>query len=484
MVYKTYISKFNTIVEDSDLNVGINPIAELNYGNIVTRMLLYFDCNKLKEMYSNNITRDLGKFKHILKLTNCGTADYTRLHCGKLSDISDGLQYRATSFDIIFFLIPKEWDGGKGFDSKYTLFNQGFLGNKCNILPQDTKKLISTDGANWYQAKNGYPWNENGVYSIDTLQKEYDKFAINESNIIIARQHFDIGNENINVDITETVNKFILGELNNYGIGIAFTPMYELSKDGKDNYVGFFTDKTNTFFEPYLESVYDDIISDDRSHFILDKWNRLYLYCNIGGNPTDLDVMPICTIDDVDYKVNHQFKGVYYVDIMLESDKYKPNTMLYDIWSNIVYRGKMLQNVELDFTLKSNDNWFNIGSSTIEYPRYEPTITGIKNNEQIHRGDIRKLNIIARVPYNTNKAALINNVEIRFYVKDGDREIDVIPYDKVNKTFLENYYMIDTNMLIPNQYFVDVRLKYNGETIIKKEILEFTILNNITNKYF
>lgn len=484
MLYRTYINKFNTIVENSELNIGINPIAELNYGKLVTRMLLYFDCSKLKTLYCNNETPDLNKFKHILRITNCGSIDFTQIHCGKFSDIDDDIQLRATSFDVIFFLIPQEWDGGKGFDYKYTFFNQGYYSQNCINITNDTRKLLSIDGANWFQARNGYPWEEEGIYSTNTLSKEYDKFSANEESVIIARKHFDIGNENIDVDITDVVNKFILDEIPNYGIGIAFSPLYEFTKENTNNYVGFMTHKTPSFFEPFLESKYEDPILDDRSHFILDKWNKLYLYCNIGGELTDLDVLPICTIDGKDYEVKHQYKGIYYADILLKSDEYKTNTMLYDTWSNIVYKGNKLNDVELDFTVKSPFNWFNIGNQISDVTRYKPLISGIKNNEQINRGDLRKINIIARVEYDQYKARLLNNMELRLYVKDGESEIDVIPYDKVHKSFNENFYYIDTNMLIPNNYYVDIRFMCNNEIIVRKNILQFTIVNNLNNKYY
>ena len=58
-----------------------------------------------------------------------------------------------------------------------------------------------------------YNWDEEGVYSNETLSKEYDKFSSDcGSSIIIGRQHFDIGNENIKLDITDIFNKFITGE--------------------------------------------------------------------------------------------------------------------------------------------------------------------------------------------------------------------------------------------------------------------------------
>ena len=49
MVYKTYISKFNTIISNSKINTGINPISELVYVNdyIVSRALIYFDHLKI-----------------------------------------------------------------------------------------------------------------------------------------------------------------------------------------------------------------------------------------------------------------------------------------------------------------------------------------------------------------------------------------------------------------------------------------------------
>ena len=38
-------------------------------------------------------------------------------------------------------------------------------------------------------------------------------------------------------------------------------------------------------------------------------------------------------------------------------------------------------------------------------------------------------------------------------------------------------------MLIPNIYYIDIKYKYNGEVIVKKEAINFTIVNNLNNKY-
>lgn len=483
MITRTYISKFNTIISGNTLNTGLNPVSELVYGANNSRALVYFDHTKIKKLYESKVFPDINKMKHYLKITNAGSIDFTQLHCGETSSISDATKIRASSFDLIFFLIPKEWDNGKGFDYMQTFFNQGYYGKKCSAQLQDTSKLLSYDGSNWYQARNGYNWDEEGIYSTNTLSIEFDKFAVSESNIVIGKQHFDIGNENINLDITDIVNKFITNELPNYGIGIAFSPIYENSVSEVENYCGFLTHKTNTFFEPFVETIYNDVINDDRANFILNKQNRLYLYCNIGGELENLDYLPVCNVDDKNYEVKQFSKGVYYIDIYLSKDDYSPNMMLYDKWDNLQYKGEQLPSVELEFVTKSLSSYYNIGNNITESKRLLPTIYGIKYNEEIQRGDVRKINICPLVAYKKNRADLIDSIYARVYIKDGEREIDVMPFEKVNKTFNENYFLLDTNILIPQKYYIDVKIQYNQECIIHHDVLNFQIVQNLNNKY-
>lgn len=385
---------------------------------------------------------------------------------------------------MIFFLIPKFWDNGKGFDYTKTFFNQGYYGKKCNGNQTDTARLLSTDGCNWYKARNGYKWDEEGVYSNLTLSKEYDKFSSEEgSNIIIGRQHFDVGNENINLDITDIFNKFMFNEIPNYGIGIAYTPITELTEGEIENYTGFLTHKTNTFFEPFIETYYDDYISDDRSNFSLDKDNKLYLYCNIGNDTDNLDEIPHCEVEGKSYEVKQYSKGIYYIDINLSRHDFTPNTMLYDTWSNIIYKGTKLDDIELDFVVKSNSIFFNIGNSLQESTKLIPTVYGIDFQEKIKRGDLRKLIIKPRVKYSKNASELVDDMEYRIYIKDGTMEIDIVPYEKVNKSFIENFILIDTSMLIPQRYYIDVKFKYNMEMIMHHDILEFDIVDDLNNKY-
>ena len=496
MVYKTYIEKANTIISGSKINTGLNPIQELVYGRdtIVSRALIYFDHTKVKKLIDDGIMIDKTKMRHTLHITNAGSIDMTQLHHCETSSINENKKIRAVSFDLIFFLIPKPWDRGKGFNYSKTYLNFGYY----SPTPIDPKRLVSEDGCNWFQRQNGLNWDEEGIYTNDTLSKEYDKWAASEESIIIGRQHFDYGNENINFDITDVFNKFLDGELDNYGIGIAFSPLLEASDSEYENYIGLLSDKTNTFFEPFVETRYDDIVSDDRSNFVLNKKNRLYLYCTIGEHLEDLDKLPTVTItnsdDEVikakdgtlmqDIEATKFAKGIYYIDVLLSKSDFEVDTMLYDTWDGIVYQGVDLDAVELDFTLKDTPNYFNIGNSMeADNITYNPSISGIKEKEQIKRGDIRKLIVNGRPSYSYNTYELIDGMDIRLYVKDGTREIDVIEWDRVNKSFTNNFYVIDTNILIPQRYYVDVRIKYGMNSIIHHDVLSFDIVDDLNNKY-
>ena len=502
MIYKTYLTKMNSIIKDSNINTGINPVSELLYGKNISRILVYFDHNKIKELMEDGTMPDKTKITHRLKITNAGSIDFTTLHDTKPSSVSGCISKRASSFDLIFFLIPKTWDEGKGFDYSANDFMKDFYDTKSEGWGN---RLISTDGCNWFQRRNGLNWEEPGIYSNDTLSEEYDNFSSESgSTVIFARQRFDIGNENIDLDITDIVNKFVSGELENNGIGIAFTPALERLGEDKnsilgniENYIGFFTPKTNTFFEPFVETQYHDFINDDRANFVLGKDNRLYLYCNLGGQLTNLDELPLVTVtnsnDEVitdaygnvaeDIEAKQYSKGIYYIDLKISQFDTEADTMFFDTWKNIKYNGSELTQVELDFTVKNVNMFFNIGNKIEDNDRFTPSIVGINDSEDIKRGDIRKLIITARVQYTTQESRLIDGIETRLYIKDGTRELDVLPWEPVNKTFLENYTVIDTNILIPQRYFLDVKTKYGMEEIIHHDVLHFNIVDDLNNKY-
>lgn len=474
---KTYISKSNTIVKDSNVNLALNPVMELNYGVMLTRGLIYFDISKIKKRVEDKIYPDMSKLKHVLKMTNAASVNDRRINCYTFDSEYNKHKLRAISFDLIFFLLPKNWDGGRGFDYVQDLYNKHGRG-------------ISDDASTWYKYRNYCAWDEEGIYSTDKLSQELDKFTSlngNQSNIIIGYQHFDKGNEPIELDITETVNKFITGELCNNGIGIAFSPAFEETTTDVSQYVGFFTQHTNSFYEPFVETTYDDHISDDRLAFYLDKKNKLYFYANIGGESVNLDEMPIAEINGQTYEAKQTTRGAYYVEVELNSGEYEENTMLYDVWSNIKYKGKIFPDVELSFVVKNSNGYYSFGLPSANYTestqKFSPYISGIDHQEKIRRGDIRKVIVDCKVPYTSNKMYAVDNIEYRLYTKDGVRELDVIDYSKVERGYNTNYFLIDTNDLIPSRYYIDLKIKYDMEEVFHRDMIEFDIVNDVTEVY-
>lgn len=42
---------------------------------------------------------------------------------------------------------------------------------------------------------------------------------------------------------------------------------------------------------------------------------------------------------------------------------------------------------------------------------------------------------------------------------------------------------IDTNELLPSRYFIDLRINRNNELIVYRNMLEFDIVNDVTEEY-
>ena len=462
MVIRTYFDKNNTIVSNTIANTGLNPVAELFYGGYdgiekYSRFLFHFDETRLKNLYNDGTYSDLSKLKHTLRLTNTASFD-----TGLLNGTMEAKD-RASSFDLILFKINQDWDNGVGYDYSVPILASGDY-------------FYSTGPSNWANPKIGFNWNGGtGVYSGSP------------SGITVTTQHFDKGNENIEMDITNYVNGLLTGDTN-YGLGIAFARGYELINTTALQYVGFFTNNTQTFYEPYVETIYENVIKDDRNNFFLDKNNKLYLYVNLGGNPTNLDQIP--SVDVYDYNgtvfsayyasdVVHVSKGVYSIDIIVPSDGNNIETMYNDVWTNIVINGVVRPEISLNFVVKDSMGYYNIGTNDMLPKKVAVNISGIRNQENIKRGDIRKVIVSARIPYTVEQTQYIDNLQYRLYVKEGSRELTVIDFQPIEMANNYYYFLLDTPSLIPNTYYLDFLATSNLEVTTLKNVCQFNIVSQV-----
>ena len=211
--------------------------------------------------------------------------------------------------------------------------------------------------------------------------------------------------------------------------------------------------------------------------------NRLYLYVSDDGIPTNLDELPICSIMDTNVEVKQASKGVYYAQISSKDIELDNNSVYYDIWSKIVLNGVKNDDVELEFVSNNKSRKIMIGDNSNIKRDLVPSFYGINDDESITQGEIREVSVDFREKYNTDKRFLIDSAEYRLYVKDGNREFDVIPNQPVEKSFLNNFFIVHTEDLIPNKYFIDIKVNVGRETKYYRGALRFKIVSNVTERY-
>jgi hypothetical protein len=482
-INNSYFNKNNTLISNSFVNSGRNPVTELIYGDGsisnpagFTRFIFDLDLNLLKEKYQNGIISNgcNANTTHTLRMTNTSYFDKELLN----TSTSQG-RLRATSFDLILFRIPyvnldvnqpQIWDEGVGYDY-YDVVTE---------VPND--KNYSDRPSNWIQTTTIGVWQQPGIYNnTNTGSFNYNQLTI------VDTQHFEFGDENIEFNMTNEINSILNGSLDNTtGWGIAFLPQVENITGTTGNYsVGFFTRHTQTFYEPFLETNYNDSIEDDRNSFSLGKINKLYLYIYEDGDFQNLDQNPLVTISDqsgtpIPNLTNLQScqttKGVYEITIP-PLIGYKTPCIFTDTWSNIKLNGFTLPNVINEFAIYPLQKSIQIGTSTNDPAIYGFDYYGIKQDEKILNTDIRKVGVIIKKAYTTNQ--LLPKVEgyYRVYVREGQTEVQVQDWTKLNRTPNEYYFIFDTRDKIPNEYYIDLKVISNGEVNTYKRQIKFQIVN-------
>jgi hypothetical protein len=455
-------------------------VTELFYGSLATsqypngysRFIFDLDLTLLQEKVADGTisTTCTDGMTHTLRMVNTSTFNLETLN----TSTSQG-RLRATSFDLILFRIPDNqiWDEGVGYDFADLIYDYS-----------NSDKNFSTRPSNWIQTTTIGGWTEPGIYN----NKNTGMFPYSALTIVDT-QHFQFGNENISFDMTNEINSILTGQLTNVtGWGIAYLPQVENLTGLTENYeVQFFTRHTQTFYEPFLETNYDDLIEDDRNSFSLGKVNKLYLYLYEDGNPINLDSLPSVSISDANgtpilglstpyLDVRQRTKGVYEVTIP-PLIGYQTPCSFYDIWSGLTLNGFSLPNVTNSFTIHPLKKSIQIGTTTQEPKVYGFDFYGIKQDEKIYNTDIRKVGVVIKQAYTTQK--LLPNVEAyyRVYVREGQTEVEVQDWTKINRTPNEYYFIFDTRDKIPNEYYIDLKVISSGEINTYKKQIKFQIVN-------
>ncbi len=494
--YRTYFNKDTVIVRDSCVNTGRNPIAEVFHGGSLdvdkltySRYLFNIDLTGVKDKLDSK-QFFINDISHQIKITNTSCFD-KETYCKTVAS-SCGDVKRATAFDLIVFEIPEEWDEGNGYD--YTTTKA--------VTCDSADKSYCEGAANWEDRQTSQSWSQLGVYTDPTMWYSGSTSGYTGStiNLVKGTQHFDHGDENLCIDVTDYVNELILSGKTQANIGVAFQTAQEKAPLEDVCYVGFFTKDTQTVYEPFMETLYDDTIKDDRDNFIINKSNNLCLYVNAGGERVNANISGVTIYDHEESVfqtippsgITQVTTGVYCVSVNVpKTNEYCGNIQFTDIWSGITIDGNVLGNAELDFIVKEENDYYNIGSNNSAGAfglgvgdsnnrsifDYEFAFTGIKRREKIKRGDTRRVDVIARLPFTYDQSQVIDKIYYRIYIKEGETQIEYVEWNEVSKTPDGNFFLVDTSWFIPNDYYLEIKLESGNQIRTYDDTILFEIVS-------
>ncbi len=464
-IVRSYFLKNNTLIGDNSTNNSQNPVTEISYGTAnkqVSRFIFDVDLNTLFDKYHQGYINPGRIVKHVLHMTN--TIRYAPDYLGKKS-YSLGIN-RATAFDLELVNIDEDWSEGSGYDFVY----------------DDTMRPdLLAQASNWYSGTTGVAWTVPGAYNTGTTQ-------------IIATQRFEKGSENIEIDVTDYINQRVFDDYysgttaytgNSFGLMIKFPDYIEELETEFREAVAFHAKNTNTFYEPYIETIIDDKITDDRNYFFMDKDNELYLYVNVGNIVQNIHVNSVTirdyqgniyTVLSGDSIINVN-KGIYKIVLNIDSTVYPDAVLFTDEWDLVVNGRNVTYSNE--FYLISSSNYYTFDlSNQIDTRNYHFNFWGISEREKIIAGGLRKVRLSIKELYPNQNKFIPLDIEYRIFTTVGSKyELDIIPFTSVNRTSNGYEFDIDTSWLVSQDYYLQIRMK-NGNYYDNKQTLMFTVVND------
>ena len=426
MIYKIFSSK-DTFITNYLLN-GIQRTGS-NFG--ACEILHLF-----KET-GNNLTSSLGRILTIFDLQNLSSSMSRGEIPGnaafflKLSDAQHD-QTLPTSFDIEVQAVSQQWDEGTGFDVD-TFADKGF--------------------ANWIMAKSNSAWTIPGASGTGS----------------ISVAHFDSGHENLEVDVTNIVNSWLSGTVQNNGFLVKLSSSLEVGS--QDYYIKMFHGR-ETFFKdkrPCIEVRWDDSVKDDRNNFFFDLTGSLKLQNVVRGKLQDIqgingqlgvsitDVYASSTLSTFTGSRGSTV-GLYEVNFAIPSGQYS-GSLFRDTWFNLANTGSVFMTGTFN-VLQNNP------VSDISPKRYYVNVTNLKNSYTTN--EKARLNLFVR-PNDYNPARQLtasldaNGTVITngYYQIENDRTDEVvipfstgvIEYTRLSYDQKGNYFNLNMSSLSPGNVY-------------------------------
>ena len=453
-LYKNYNSSQNPV---SDIFFGGGIESGLGHRNSISRFLIYFDLSDLENKLSSKEINQSLITGYRLKMKNAIPSNKVLEPEYEFDVLNKNI---AASFDLIAFPINKQWDEGRGYD----------LGKQYYTVKQGGNPAI-TGYSNWNSATSTVDWDAPGVFVDPT-----------GSTSLYKTQHFSLGSEDLDIDVTLLVNDWLSGGSINYGLGIAYRRDYELLSTDTRYISSFFSNKTNTAYKPHIEVTYNQSFIDDRANVTNNRSCKLFLYTFSGNTPTNFyssSTISIKTVGGVDVFTGltpiQVEKGVYYVNVWMSAAT--KGQQYRDIWHGVTFNpGYDQQDFTHTFTV--HDNYYINNFADIN--NYSISTYGLDNNSILNTSEIIRVYADLRVNFSTNHPK--ENYDLQYRLVMNNQEA-VIPWSSLNRVNLnkctKNYFVLDTSWLLHNQtYEIQFRIGELGTIRVMPDSIKFKVLRD------
>ncbi|MFW6243452.1 MAG: hypothetical protein ACOC2W_04765 [bacterium] len=448
-IVRTYLTKNNTIIKNNRINNSQNPVTEISYGlkDSISRYIFHFDLDSLKQKILDKGIEEDNIISHKIKFQNTINLSDNYYIGGFFQDENT---QRTSSLKLDLFEINEEWDEGNGYELYY-------------YESEPLKPIFSA--SNWYDRKTNDTWEYEGIYNSGTTN-------------IIGEQSMENGNENIDIDITNYINDYVFDSVDDYeGFGLKFADEFEQLETTYRQAIAFHTKYTHTFFQPYIETIIDDNIFDDRNSFVIDKDNRLYLYLknkNVTVNSVEIfdynnELIDTLFGDDIK-KVQD---GIFYINYSVSSLEYPDRVIFYDKWSIKVDGFERFITEKFYINHNLYDEYLDLNPDN-----YHIKLSGIKYGEKIKNKEKRPININIRRLYDDDFDI---DVYYDLYIKmTNSHIIKIVDFNKVNKIKNKYFFELDTTWLLPQDYYIDLYI-FDGGYKYLINTYKFSVIDEFEN---
>ena len=223
----------------------------------LSRLLIRFDISRIASLASSSLDVNSSTFKAFIRLKNVQT---------NLPVPSD--------FTVSVFPLAKSFDGGNG---------------------RDVSAFSDVGPCNYISASQGVAWTLSGAYASGAVGGAgidyYSSGNLQDGlglRSLESKQRFEVGNEELFVDVTDVVSATIGNVIPNYGFVLSFTSSQE--SDQTTRFVKRFASRhvTHEHLRPRLEVSSNTSIFDAHANSFFDSSGSLYLRNFVGSSQVNL----------------------------------------------------------------------------------------------------------------------------------------------------------------------------------------------------